>query len=82
MSSDRKKPAAKPPAKRKNRAGIPTMLYFDPILKTPLQALAEKHDRPMAREIERALRAWLYLHDVLPKELELPEGLPKKNFPK
>jgi hypothetical protein len=44
--------------------------------------LAAKYDRAMAREIERALRAWLYLHDVLPKELDLPEGLPKKNFPK
>jgi len=79
---EQKKPDKKQPAKRQNRAGIPTLLYFDPVLREPLQALAAKHDRAMAREIERALRAWLYLHDVLPKELELPEGLPKKNFPK
>ncbi len=77
-----KRPSLPRPGRAKNRSGKPTTLYFSDDLKGALQGLAKKHDRPMAREIERALRAWLYLHDALPEELELPDGLPRKHFPK
>jgi hypothetical protein len=57
---------------KKNRVGIQTVLWLEPPIRERMQLMASRADRPLTKEVERAIKLWLYLHGELPEGFELP----------
>ena len=62
-----KDPTPSPKKPKKNRKGRPVMVWFPDPIKKAMTELADKNDRPLTREIDRAIRAWLTQHGCLPE---------------
>lgn len=65
MTEEKKQPEASKAGKPQRNK--PVMVWFSEPVKTAITDLAVKNDRPIIREIERAVKAWLAQHGCLPE---------------
>lgn len=59
------------------RNGVQTILWLPAEIKAAMQDLAQRNDRPMTREVDRAFRYWLEKHNALPPGVGPIENPPR-----